>query len=45
VAGELAAGKPAAALIIESSFPFVEVGASFHCGGLPMHWLLERSFG
>ncbi len=45
VAGELAARKPAAALIIESPFPSVEAVARFHCGGLAGYWLLERSFG
>ena len=44
VAGELAAYKPAAALILESSFPSVEAVARFHYGGLPVHWLLEAEF-
>ncbi|TKS60642.1 MAG: peptidase [Nitrospira sp.] len=44
VAGELAARKPAAALILESSFPSVEAVAKFHYGGLPMHWLLGAEF-
>ncbi|MBI3356095.1 MAG: alpha/beta hydrolase [Nitrospirae bacterium] len=44
VAGELAARKPAAALILESSFPSVEAVAKFHYGGLPVHWLLGAEF-
>ena len=44
VAGELAARKPAAALILESPFPSVEAVAKFHYGGLPMHWLLGAEF-
>ncbi len=44
VAGELAAQRPAAALILESSFPSVEVVTKFHYAGLPMHWLLGAEF-
>ena len=44
VAGELAAQKPAAALILESPFPSVEAVAKFHYGGLPVHWLLGAEF-
>ena len=33
VAGELAAQKPAAGLILESSFPSIEAVAKFHYGG------------
>ena len=44
VAGELAAQKPAAALILESAFPSIESVAKFHYGGLPVHWLLGAQF-
>ncbi len=40
VAGELAVQRPAAALIMESSFPSIEAVAKFYYGGLPVHWLL-----
>jgi fermentation-respiration switch protein FrsA (DUF1100 family) len=44
VAGELAAQKPAAGLILESAFPSIESVAKFHYGGLPVHWLLGADF-
>ena len=44
VAGELAAQKPAAGLILESSFPSIGAVAKFHYGGLPVHWLLGADF-
>src|SRR5262249_15345424 len=44
VAGELAAQKPAAGLILESAFPSIEAVARFHYGGLPVHWLLGADF-
>ena len=44
VAGELAVQKPAAGLILESSFPSIEAVAKFHYGGLPVHWLLGADF-
>ena len=44
VAGELAAQRPASALILESSFPSIEAVAKFHYGGLPVHWLLRAEF-
>ena len=44
VAGELAAQKPAAGLILESAFPSIEAVAKFHYGGLPVHWLLGADF-
>ena len=44
VAGELAAQKPAAGLILESSFPSIEAVAKFHYGGVPVHWLLGADF-
>ena len=44
VAGELAAQKPAAGLILESSFPSIEAVAKFHYGGLPVHWLIGAEF-
>lgn len=44
VAGELAAQKPAAGLILESCFPSIEAVAKFHYGGLPIHWLLGADF-
>lgn len=44
VAAELAALKPAAGLILESSFPSIEAVAKFHYGGLPVHWLLGSDF-
>lgn len=40
VAGELAAQRPAAGLILESSFPSIEAVAKLYYGGLPMHWFL-----
>ena len=44
VAGELAAQRPAAALILESSFPSIETVAKAHYGGFPAHWLLGAEF-
>ena len=44
VAGELAVQKPAAGLILESSFPSIEAVAKFHYGGVPVHWLLGADF-
>ena len=44
VAGELAVQKPAAGLILESSFPSIGAVAKFHYGGLPLHWLLGAEF-
>ena len=44
VAGELAVQKPAAGLILESSFPSIAAVAKFHYGGLPVHWLLGAEF-
>ena len=44
VAGELAVQKPAAGLILESSFPSIAAVAKFHYGGLPLHWLLGAEF-
>ncbi len=44
VAGELAAHKPAAGLILETPFPSVEAIARFYYGGLPVHWLLGAEF-
>jgi uncharacterized protein len=44
VAGELAVQKPAAGLVLESSFPSIEAVARFHYGGLPIHWLLGAEF-
>jgi fermentation-respiration switch protein FrsA (DUF1100 family) len=44
VAGELAARRPASALILESSFPSIEAVAKLHYGGLPVHWLLGAEF-
>lgn len=44
VVGELAQWKPAAALILESSFPSIEAVAKLHYGGLPVHWLLKAEF-
>mgnify|MGYP003336056373 CR=1 FL=1 len=44
VAGEVAAQKPAAGLILESPFPSVEAVAKFHYGSLPVHWLLGAEF-
>ncbi len=44
VAGELAAQRPAAALILESSFPSIETVAKVHYGGFPAHWLLGAEF-
>jgi fermentation-respiration switch protein FrsA (DUF1100 family) len=44
VAGDLAAQRPASALILESSFPSIEAVAKFHYSGLPMHWFLGAEF-
>ena len=44
VAGELAVQKPAAGLILESSFPSIGAVAKFHYGGVPVHWLLGADF-
>ena len=44
VAAEVASQKPAAGLILESSFPSIEAVAKFHYGGLPVHWLLGAEF-
>jgi pimeloyl-ACP methyl ester carboxylesterase len=44
VAGELATQRPAAALILESSFPSIEAVAKFHYAGLPVHMLLGAEF-
>jgi len=44
VAGDLASQKPAAGLVLESSFPSIEAVAKFHYGGLPLHWLLGAEF-
>ncbi|BFU94552.1 MAG: putative Peptidase [Nitrospira sp.] len=44
VAGDLAAQKPAAGLVLESSFPSIESVAKVHYGGLPLHWLLGAEF-
>lgn len=44
VAAEVASHKPAAGLILESSFPSIEAVAKFHYGGVPVHWLLSAEF-
>ena len=44
VAGLVASQRPAAGLILESSFPSVEALARFHYGGLPAHWLVSAKF-
>jgi len=44
VAAEVASHKPAAGLILESSFPSIEAVARFHYGGVPVHWLLRAEF-
>ena len=44
VAGEVASQRPAAGLILESSFPSVEALARFHYFGLPVHWLIGARF-
>jgi fermentation-respiration switch protein FrsA (DUF1100 family) len=44
VAGELAATKTAAGLILESAFPSVGALARAHYFGLPVHWLLGARF-
>ncbi|HMU53984.1 MAG TPA: alpha/beta hydrolase [Nitrospira sp.] len=44
VAGDLASQKPAAGLVLESSFPSIEAVAKVHYGGLPLHWLLGAEF-
>ncbi len=44
VAGELAAQRPAVALILESSFPSIEAVAKTHYAGFPAHWFLGATF-
>jgi len=44
VAADLAVLKPAAGLILESSFPSIEAVAKIHYGGFPVHWLLGAEF-
>lgn len=44
VAGELAAQRPAAGLVLETPFPSVEAVARHYYGGLPVHWLLGAEF-
>lgn len=44
VAGEVAGRRPAAGLILESSFPSIEALARAHYFGLPVHWLLHARF-
>lgn len=44
VAGEVASQRPAAGLILESSFPSVEALGKFHYFGLPVHWLIGARF-
>ncbi|MBX3301465.1 MAG: alpha/beta hydrolase [Nitrospira sp.] len=44
VAGDLAAQRPASALILESSFPSIEAVAKVHYGGLPVHWFLKAEY-
>jgi uncharacterized protein len=44
VAAEVAVQRPAAALILESPFPSVEVVARYYYGGLPVHWLLGAKY-
>jgi fermentation-respiration switch protein FrsA (DUF1100 family) len=44
IAGEAAAQKSAAGLILESSFPSIEAVAKFHYGRLPVHWLIGAEF-
>jgi fermentation-respiration switch protein FrsA (DUF1100 family) len=44
VAAEVAVQRPAAALILESSFPSVEAVARYYYGGLPVHWLLGAKY-
>ncbi len=44
VAGELAVQRPAAALILESSFPSIEAVARLHYGGFPVQWFLGAEF-
>ena len=44
VAGTLASQRPAAGLILESSFPSVAALARFHYWGLPMDWLVSAEY-
>ncbi len=44
VAGELAAQKPAAGLVLESPFPSVEAVARHYYRGYPVHWLLGAEY-
>ncbi len=44
VAGAVASQRPAAGLILESSFPSVEAMARGHYFGLPLHWLLGARY-
>src|SRR5437879_13065751 len=44
VAGTPASQRPAAGLILESSFPSVAALARFHYWGLPMDWLVSSEY-
>lgn len=44
VATDLVSHKPAAGLILESSFPSIAAVAQHHYGGIPVHWLLGAEF-
>lgn len=44
VAGELAARRPAAGLILETAFPSIDAMAKAHSLGLPAHWLLQSRY-
>ncbi len=44
VAGEVAAQRPTAGLIVEGSFPSIQAMADHHCFGLPARWLMDVEF-
>ena len=44
VAGDVAAKRPAAGLILEGAFPSVEAVAKHYYYGLPVHWLISSRF-
>ena len=44
IAAEVASQRPAAGLVLESTFPSVAALAKYHYLGLPVHWLLGARF-
>jgi fermentation-respiration switch protein FrsA (DUF1100 family) len=44
VAGDVAAKRPAAGLILEGAFPSIEAVVKHYYYGLPLHWLISSRF-